>query len=264
MSLLEDVGARLAEVVDGLPHAQTRRAADLLDQVVTRLAILAEGSEHPSLLAALACFARAREAAHDLSAVLRACTAHIHAYQTALGLPTGGTGAPVVDAPPTSTPTPVEAPRSELATARDLLAGMPTMDAEAATTGRTPRTRGRWLRGGTAHTWDSGHDANSPRVRELLLRLGILNQDTKQDKIVAHAEIRLAALMRLTGGNSRREVLMINNRRVCDKGDKTESLNCQNLLPKILRPGQELVVYTPTHTGGVRKWQFRGGEQPCG
>ncbi|HEX5492997.1 MAG TPA: DddA-like double-stranded DNA deaminase toxin [Mycobacteriales bacterium] len=259
MSLLENVGARLAEVVDGLPHAPARRAADLLDQVVARLAVLAEGSEHPSLLAALACFTRARDAANDLSAALHACTDHIHAYQTALGLPTGGTGAPAVDAP-SSQPTPVETPRSELATACELLATMPTMDAEAATTGRRPRTRGRWLRNGTAHTWDSGLDGKSGRVRTLLLQLGILNVDTRRDKIVAHAEIRLAALMRLTGGSPRREVLVINNRRVCDKGNTIESLNCQNLLPKILGTGQELVVYTPTHTGGVRKWQFRGGE----
>lgn len=127
--------------------------------------------------------------------------------------------------------------------AADLLVKLPVRNATQR------KTSGYWIDddGTEQGPLVSGHTDGYQEANEELRRLGIA-PERGELWTAAHVEVKLAVRLRLANA---KHVMLVVNKKPCSR----DMWSCDELLPRILKPGQRLTVHWPD--GGKRTYQGR-------
>ncbi|HEX5493674.1 MAG TPA: DddA-like double-stranded DNA deaminase toxin [Mycobacteriales bacterium] len=235
MSTLEQVAARLVNLIDELPAETLRHVADQIDQLVALVAGIIDGTGNDLPTRAFAHFIAARHAAEATLDATRAVREHVQTYIAALGV----TGIPQAGQ---TTPTVRSAHPPDPSRA---LAELPAWT-------RGDKTRGFWLdEHGARRPLVSGeHEPWFERANQRAAELGLIGEGATM-ATAADVELKFATRMRQDGI---REATIVINRAPC--GGR---LGCRRNLPDFLPDGGALTIYAPD---GFRHTYYGRGRSP--
>jgi hypothetical protein len=242
-----EVVAALRRVVDDLPFAAMANALDLVEDAKALVQQAATSSGQDDFLQVVAWFEKTAEGIGELqqhlTSIQRSVTAAANRIE---GQSTPQTIVPQAN-PSAIRPPPVPEPDSPNRTPErmgELLDALPVRDDPGG------KTSGYWVdQAGEVHgPVHSGRGALREQAVEGLRRLGLTPaQGTLA--VADHVEVQVAVQVQKAGEAD--ATLAVNNR-PCDFGP----LSCDRIVPRVLRPGQRLMVYWPdgvkTYTGRDR------------
>lgn len=239
-----DVAADLERGLSALPVELVGSAQQLLGEAIEILAPVAASSTQADLHQAAAGLQHALGELERVQAALIAIRSAVQGLITALIGAGGGTGPAIPANLPAKINTSAAKPDAISPSdkrAADLMAKLPVRTGESG-----QKTSGYWIdEDGTEYgPLISGQDQDYEHARATLrdLEIGPAHGDLFA---ASHVETKFAARMR---GSQRKRIILVINNQPCDDG----RYSCDRLLPKILKPDQEVTVYWPGGKGIYR------------
>lgn len=235
-----DVAADLERGLCLLPSELITAALGHLRDAHALLAPLAATSGQPDIhqaVAGLSDVLGELERLHGTFAAVRDAIGALVGRLMGAGVPAEPATVPIASAVPKAPPSAPDAGAPQVA---DLMAKLPVRS------GSGQKTSGYWIDDqGVEHgPLVSGEDEDYEHAKAVLRALQI-GPPRGELFAASHVETKLAA--RLRDSDRTRFTLVINNR-PCDTG----RFSCDRLLPRILRPDQEVTVYWPGGSGTYR------------
>ncbi|CRK60362.1 hypothetical protein [Alloactinosynnema sp. L-07] len=240
MAGADDVAADLEHGLSLLPSELITVALGHLRDAHALLAPLAATSGQPDIhqaAAGLSDVLGELERLHGMFASVRntvgALVSHLIGPDVDIAPGAAPTRPAVAQPPPRTADT--DAPRIA-----DLMARLPVRS------GSGQKTSGYWIDddGGEHGPVVSGEDEDYEHAKEILRALQI-GPPRGELFAASHVETKFAARLR---DSERKRVTLVINKRPCDDG----RFSCDRLLPRILRPDQEVTVYWPGGSGTYR------------